>query len=99
MTDPLSKMTEQGDLLGKIRGFLSGFVGYLDRETRREADRVLRGTVARRLGTVARISKPASAGLVVSPQVRSWAAAPNCGAFVDWAVGPARWFFDAKVQG
>ena len=48
MTDPLSKITEQGDVLGKIRGFLSGFVGYLDRETRREADRLLRDTVAQR---------------------------------------------------
>ncbi len=48
MTDPLSKITDQEDLLGKIRGFLSGFVGYLDRETRREADRMLRETVAQR---------------------------------------------------
>lgn len=48
MTDPLSKITSQEDLLGKIRGFLSGFVGYLDRENRREADRMLRETVAQR---------------------------------------------------
>jgi methyl-accepting chemotaxis protein len=48
MSDPLEKITEEKDLLGKIRGFLSGFVGYVDRENRREADKLLRQTVADR---------------------------------------------------
>ena len=38
----LGKITEGKDLLGKIRNFLSGFVGYVDRENRREADKLLR---------------------------------------------------------
>src|SRR3990170_8927131 len=48
MTDPLSKITEGKDLLGKIRNFLAGLVGYVDRENRREADKMLRENLARR---------------------------------------------------
>ncbi len=48
MSDPLGKITEGKDLLGKIRNFVSGFVGYFDRENRREADKVLRQTIADR---------------------------------------------------
>ena len=46
--DPLGKVTEDKDLLGKIRGFLAGFSGYFDRDRRREADMLLRETVAQR---------------------------------------------------
>ena len=46
--DPLRKMTEGKDLIGKIKNFVSGFVGYFDRETRRDADKMLRDTVAQR---------------------------------------------------
>jgi hypothetical protein len=46
--DPLGKITAGDDLLGKIRKTLSGFVGYLDRENRREADKLLRTTIANR---------------------------------------------------
>jgi hypothetical protein len=48
MSDPLGKITEGKDLLGKLRNFVAGFLGYLDRENRREADKLLRETVARR---------------------------------------------------
>jgi len=48
MTDPLEKITEGKDLLGKIRNTLSGFLGYLKRENRREADKLLRQTIAQR---------------------------------------------------
>jgi hypothetical protein len=48
MSDPLGKITEGKDIIGKIRNFLSGFIGYVDRETRRDADKLLRGTVAQR---------------------------------------------------
>ncbi|HLE22947.1 MAG TPA: hypothetical protein VI701_01445 [Anaerolineales bacterium] len=46
--DPLGKITAGDDLLGKIRKTLSGFIGYLDRENRREADKLLRTTIANR---------------------------------------------------
>jgi hypothetical protein len=48
MTDPLEKITQDKDLLGKIKKFVSGFVGYFDRETRRDADKILRETIAKR---------------------------------------------------
>jgi hypothetical protein len=48
MTDPLGKITEGKDLLGKIRNTLAGFIGYVDRENRREADKLLRETIAQR---------------------------------------------------
>jgi uncharacterized alpha-E superfamily protein len=48
MSDPLGKITEGKDLLGKIRNFVAGFLGYVDRENRREADKLLRQTVAKR---------------------------------------------------
>ena len=46
--DPLGKITAGDDLLGKIRNTVSGFVGYFDRENRREADKLLRATIAQR---------------------------------------------------
>lgn len=46
--DPLGKVTSTDDLLGKVRGFLSGFTGYVERDQRREADKLLRQTVAER---------------------------------------------------
>jgi hypothetical protein len=48
MTDPLGKITEGKDLLGKIRNSLAGFLGYMDRANRREADKILRETIAQR---------------------------------------------------
>lgn len=48
MIDPLGKVTEGQDLIGKIRNFLSGFVGYVKREDRREADKLLREDLAAR---------------------------------------------------
>ena len=48
MSNPLGKITAGEDLLGKIRNFLSGFVGYVKRENRREADKSLRSTIASR---------------------------------------------------
>ncbi|MCJ7511447.1 MAG: hypothetical protein MUO23_00590, partial [Anaerolineales bacterium] len=48
MGDPLGKVTSTSDLIGEIRGFLAGFVGYVDRENRRAADKILRETVAQR---------------------------------------------------
>jgi hypothetical protein len=48
VSDPLGKITEGKDLIGKIRNFLAGFVGYVDRENRREADKLLREAIAQR---------------------------------------------------
>jgi hypothetical protein len=46
--DPLKKVTDTSDLLGKLRNFVSGFIGYVERDQRREADKIMRETVAQR---------------------------------------------------
>lgn len=48
MTDPLGKITEGKGLVGKIRNFLSGFLGYVDQGNRRDADKMLREIIAQR---------------------------------------------------
>lgn len=48
MSDPLDKITEGRDLVGKIRNWLSGFLGYVDRENRRDADKLIRQEIALR---------------------------------------------------
>ena len=48
MSDPYGKITEGKDLIGKIRNWLAGFTGYVQRENRRDADKLLRETVAQR---------------------------------------------------
>jgi hypothetical protein len=49
MEDPLGKITEGKDLVGKIKNTLAGFLGYLDRENRRDADKILREGIAQRV--------------------------------------------------
>lgn len=48
MGDPFGKITSGQDILGKIRNLLGKFGGYVDRDNRREADKLLRETVGRR---------------------------------------------------
>lgn len=49
MEDPLGKITEGKDLVGKLKNALAGFLGYFDRENRRDADKILREGVALRI--------------------------------------------------
>ena len=49
MTDPMGKVTEEKDWIDKIRNFVSNYFGYFDKERRRDADKLLRTTVADRL--------------------------------------------------
>lgn len=48
LPDPLKKVTETSDLLGKLRSFVSKFTGYVERDQRREADRMMRTAIAQR---------------------------------------------------
>jgi hypothetical protein len=48
MADLYDKLKDSQGLLGKISSMIPGFSGYKDRETRREADRILRETIANR---------------------------------------------------
>jgi hypothetical protein len=55
MSDPMGKVTEGKDLIGKIRNFLANYIGYFDRENRRAGDKLLRETLSS--GAVSRPSK------------------------------------------
>lgn len=46
--DPLKDVQGADDLLGKIRSTLSDFIGYVDRDQRRQSDKLLRQAVADR---------------------------------------------------
>jgi hypothetical protein len=102
MNDPLGKITAGEDLLGKIRNFLAGFVGYVKRENRREADKVLRTTVSGRWeeqwGRISQIQREMiSAGQLESVDDLE-AAAIKLRAFVDRVKGASYGFaglFDA----
>lgn len=48
MTDPMGKVTEEKDWIDKIQNFLANYIGYFDKERRRDADKMLRTTVANR---------------------------------------------------
>lgn len=48
MEDFFQKVTSQQDPFKKLLSFIPGFSGYVERQNRRDADKILRDTVARR---------------------------------------------------
>ena len=48
MSDILNRIREEQDVFAKLLGKIPGFSGYVDRETRRAADKTLRETIASR---------------------------------------------------
>lgn len=48
MSDFFEKVSSQADPFKKLLSYIPGFSGYIERQNRREADKVLRDTVARR---------------------------------------------------
>jgi hypothetical protein len=48
MSDFFEKVSEQIDPFKKLLSYIPGFKGYIERQSRRDADKVLRDTVARR---------------------------------------------------
>ena len=48
MEDFFQKVTSQQDPFKKLASFIPGFKGYIERQNRRDADKVLRDTVAQR---------------------------------------------------
>ena len=47
--DMYEKIESESSLLGKIASYIPGFSGYMERSRRREADQILRATIAGRL--------------------------------------------------
>ena len=102
MTDPMDKVTEEKDLLGKLQNSVAGFVGYYDRERRRDADKMLRDTVADRYeeqwDRVSAIQAQMVAGKLLEYVDDVEAAAIKLRTFVDRLRGAPRGyagFFDA----
>ena len=48
MSDFFQTVTSQVDPFKKLLSYIPGFSGYVERQNRRDADKVLRETVARR---------------------------------------------------
>jgi hypothetical protein len=48
MSDLFQKVTGQQDLFKKLMGYIPGFGGYVERQNRRAADKLLRETIASR---------------------------------------------------
>jgi hypothetical protein len=48
MSDFFEKVSSQVDPFKKLLGYIPGFSGYIERQKRRDADKILRDTVARR---------------------------------------------------
>ena len=102
MIDPMEKITEGKDLVGKIQNFVSGFLGYYDRERRREADKILRDSIAARYETEWSRISDVQASLVKAKQLERLdeieSAAIKLRTFIDRVRGAPRGysgFFDA----
>ena len=50
MTDMYQNVTDQMDPFKKLASYIPGFSGYVERQNRRDADKLVRDTVARRFG-------------------------------------------------
>jgi len=100
--DPLGKITEGKDIIGKIRNFLAEYVGYVDRENRREGDKLLRETIEKRYdeqwGRISELQKQFIESGKLENVDELEAAALKLRAFIDRVKGAAYGyapFFDA----
>ncbi len=64
MSDFLQNVTGAQDPLRKLVSYIPGFGGYIDRENRRSADKLLRDTVARRFETLVKRLSALQADLI-----------------------------------
>ena len=102
MIDPMAKITEGKDLIGQIQNFVSGFLGYYDRDRRREADKILRDSIAARYEVEWSRISDVQASLASAKQLESLdeieSAAIKLRTFIDRVRGAPRGysgFFDA----
>jgi len=69
MEDFFQKVTSQQDPFKKLASFIPGFKGYIERQNRRDADKVLRDTVARRFEDQWRRTSQLQSDLVSNGQI------------------------------
>ena len=69
MEDFFLKVTSQQDPFKKLASFIPGFKGYIERQNRRDADKVLRDTVAQRFEDQWRRTSQLQSDLVSNGQI------------------------------
>ena len=69
MEDFFQKVTSQQDPFKKLASFIPGFKGYIERQNRRDADKVLRDTVAQRFEDEWRRTSQLQSDLVSNGQI------------------------------
>ena len=69
MEDFFQKVTSQQDPFKKLVSFIPGFKGYIERQNRRDADKVLRDTVAQRFEDQWRRTSQLQSDLVSNGQI------------------------------
>ena len=69
MEDFFQKVTSQQDPFKKLASFIPGFKGYIERQNRRDADKVLRDTVAQRFEDQWRRTSQLQSDLVSNGQI------------------------------
>jgi len=69
MEDFFQKVTSQQDPFKKLASFIPGFKGYIERQNRRDADKILRDTVARRFEDQWRRASQLQSDLVSNGQI------------------------------
>ena len=69
MEDFFQKVNSQQDPFKKLASFIPGFKGYIERQNRRDADKVLRDTVARRFEDHWRRASQLQSDLVSNGQI------------------------------
>ena len=70
MEDFFQKVTSQQDPFKKLLSFIPGFKGYIERQNRRDADKILRDTVARRFEEQWKRASQLQADLVSSGMIQ-----------------------------
>ena len=103
MEDFFQKVTSQQDPFKKLASFIPGFKGYIERQNRRDADKVLRDTVARRFEDQWRRASQLQSDMVSNGQIAFVddieKAAIKLRTFIDKiSTAPARLFRHVRVR-
>jgi hypothetical protein len=70
MSDFFEKVTSQTDPFKKLIGYIPGFGGYVERQNRRDADKLLRDTVAQRFEELWKRASNLQSDLVASGSIQ-----------------------------
>ena len=71
MTDMYQNVSGQMDPFKKLASYIPGFSGYVERQNRRDADKLVRDTIARRFGDLVKRASALQTDLVSSGKLES----------------------------